>query len=102
MVRPNSAGKAALANRKLVVLSSVGNYRNRDVFQSVPIRPASSKPLPSRGKGSLIKNLWRWIKYYWRRKKIYLRDGTVLMPSIRLYDWLDFAGAAQDAGRRLP
>jgi len=95
-----------LANRRVVVLSGVGNYRKHDLFQSVrarhtQIRRASSKPLPSRGKGSLIQNFWRWIKYYWRREKIYLRDGTVLMPSIRLYDWLDFASDAQDAGRRL-
>jgi hypothetical protein len=94
-----------LANRRVVVLSSVRNHPKHDLFQSVrathsQIRPASSKPLPGRGKGSLIKNLWRWIKYYWRRKKIYLRDGTVLMPSIRLYDWLDFASGKQEAGRR--
>ena len=49
----------------------------------------------------MLKNIWRWIKYYSRRKKIYLRDGTALMPSIRLYDWLDFANDDQDAGRRL-
>ena len=49
----------------------------------------------------MTKNIWRWIKYYSRRKKIYLRDGTVLMPSIRLYDWVDFADRNQDAARRL-
>ena len=49
----------------------------------------------------MTKNIWRWIKYYSRRKKIYLRDGTVLMPSIRLYDWADLADRDQDAGRRL-
>jgi hypothetical protein len=95
-----------LANRRVVVLSSVGKHRRHDSLPSVrathnQIRPALSKTLPSAGKGSLIKNLWRWIKYYCRRKKIYLRDGTVLMPSIRLYDWLDFSSGEQDAGRRL-
>jgi hypothetical protein len=66
------------------------------------IRPRSSNALPGAGKsGSMIKNIWRWIKYYSRRKKVYLRDGTALMPSIRLYDWLDSACGDQEAGRDL-
>jgi hypothetical protein len=66
------------------------------------IRLRSSKVLGRRGEvRSLIKNFWRWIRYYCRRRKIYLRDGTVLMPSIRFYDLLDSANRNEDAGRRL-
>jgi hypothetical protein len=66
------------------------------------IRLTSSKALERRGEArSIIKNLWRWIRYYYRRRKIYLRDGTVLMPSIRFYDLLDFADGDENARRCL-
>ncbi|HXY08998.1 MAG TPA: hypothetical protein VEI52_14240 [Terriglobales bacterium] len=96
-----------MANRTVVILSSVRSHRQSNLSKSAlsldnQIRLASAKALPGEGRGgSVIKNMWRWIKYYRRRKKIYLRDGTVLMPRIRLYDWLDFANGDQAAGRRL-
>jgi len=50
----------------------------------------------------MIRNVWRWIKYYGRRKKIYRKDGTVLMPSIRSYDLLDCATGDKQGGKLLP
>jgi hypothetical protein len=49
----------------------------------------------------MIRNVWRWIQYYWGRKKIYRKDGTVLMPSIRSYDLLDCAIREKQAGKVL-
>ncbi len=49
----------------------------------------------------MIRNVWRWIKYYWRRKKIYRKDGTILMPSIRSYELLDCAIGDKQAGKVL-
>jgi len=49
----------------------------------------------------MIRHVWRWMKYYWRRKKIYRKDGTVLMPSMRSYDLLDPAIGEKQAGKLL-
>jgi hypothetical protein len=46
-------------------------------------------------------NIWRSITYYWRRKKIYRSDGTVLMASIRTYELLDRAQNGKAAGKLL-
>ena len=96
-----------LADRVVIIDSVPTNRRNRSLKPFVranqAIQTTSSKPpLRSRGTVSkIIKNIWRWIRYYRRRKKIHLRDGTVLIPTIRLYDLLDFADGDEDARRRL-
>lgn len=94
---------------KIVVIldrvRSNGQYRPRKpmVRAHLELRRASSKALRAQERNrSIIKKIWRWIRYYCRRKKMHLRDGTVLMPSIRFYDLLDLASGDEDARKRLP
>jgi hypothetical protein len=112
-IAPPSYGKAhlhhgiAVLAKVVVILASVRrngqpHFPKSMITANHEIRLGSSKVLRRQGKvRNLIKNFWRWIRYYCRRRKIYLHDGTVLMPSIRFYDLLDFASGDENARRHL-